>query len=46
MGLPENDYFPVGDVDVLAEKLEDVAGKLPEHVGYDMRRYDWEKIVG
>ena len=46
VGLPENDYFPTGDVDVLAEKLKGVVDGPLEHVAYDMSKYDWDKIAG
>lgn len=45
VGLPENDYFPVGDIDVLAEKLSAVMKHPLEHVNYDMTKYDWDKIA-
>lgn len=45
VGLNKDDYFPVGDVDALAEKLK-IAIKRPlEHINYDMEKYDWEKIA-
>lgn len=46
VGLPENDYFPTGDVDVLAEKLKGMVDGPLEHVAYDMSKYDWDKIAG
>lgn len=45
VGLPDSDYFPVGNVEALAEKLRDVMGKPIKHVSYDMHKYDWEKIA-
>lgn len=45
VGLPENDYFHVGDVDALADKLTTVIERQLEHIEYDMRKYDWEKIA-
>ena len=45
VGLPDSDYFPVGNVEALAEKLREVMAKPIEHVNYDMRKYDWEKIA-
>lgn len=45
VGLPESDYFPVGNVDVLTEKLKAVISQPLQHVGYDMKKYDWEKIA-
>ena len=43
--LPESDYFPVGNVDVLAEKLKAVIERPLQHSNYDMEKYDWEKIA-
>lgn len=45
VGLRQKDYFPVGDVDALAEKLQAVVNSPLEYVDYDMRKYDWEKIA-
>lgn len=45
VGLPESDYFPVGDIDALAEKLKAVIERPLEHVIYDMKKYDWERIA-
>lgn len=45
VGLPESDYFPVGNVDVLEEKLKAVIGQPLQHIDYDMKKYDWEKIA-
>ena len=45
VGLDSGDYFHVGDVDALAAKLKGVADRPLEHVDYDMRKYDWEKIA-
>lgn len=45
VGLPESDYFPVGNVDALAEKLKTVINQPLQHVDYDMKKYDWEKIA-
>lgn len=45
VGLPDSDYFPVGNVEALAEKLREVMARPIGHVNYDMRKYDWEKIA-
>lgn len=45
VGLPDSDYFPVGNVEALAEKLREVMAQPVKHVSYDMRKYDWEKIA-
>lgn len=45
VGLPDSDYFPVGNVETLAEKLREVMAQPIKHISYDMRKYDWEKIT-
>ena len=45
VGLPKDDYFPVGNVRVLAERLKDVIEQPLQHIDYDMSKYDWEKIA-
>ena len=45
VNLNKEDYFPVGDVNVLAGKLKAVMEHPLEHINYDMRKYDWEKIA-
>ncbi len=45
VGLLESDYFPVGNIDVLAKKLKSIVDKPLEHINYDMTKYDWEKIA-
>ena len=45
VGLPQNDYFHVGNVDELANKLNDVMTHPVEHIEYDMTKYDWDKIA-
>lgn len=45
VGLPESDYFPVGNVDALEEKLKAVIRQPLRHIDYDMKKYDWEKIA-
>ena len=45
VSLPRNDYFPVGNVDALAEKLKVVIFHPLQHIDYDMKKYDWEKIA-
>ncbi len=46
VGLDKEDYFHVGDIDALAGKLKAVIERPLEHMNYDMRKYDWEKIAG
>lgn len=45
VGLPAEDYFPVGNVDALAEKLQAVMSQPFGHVAYDLGKYDWERIA-
>ena len=45
VGLPKDDYFHCGDVDELATKLGRVIESPLEHVDYDMKKYDWDKIA-
>ena len=45
VGLDKDDYFPVGKVGALAEKLSVVIERPLEHVKYDMAKYDWDKIA-
>lgn len=45
VGLPDGDYFPVGAIDVLADRLRAVISEPLRHINYDMKKYDWEKIA-
>ena len=45
VGLPEEDYFPCGDIEALAGKLKHVMEEAFHHVTYDMEKYDWERIA-
>ena len=45
VGLDKEDYFPVGNVDALADKLKTVIEQSLQHVNYDMKKYDWGKIA-
>ena len=45
VGLDKDDYFPVGNVDELAKKLKEVISREPQHIDYDMAKYDWDKIA-
>lgn len=45
VGLDKEDYFPVGNVDELAKKLKEVISREPQHIDYDMAKYDWDKIA-
>ncbi|MBO5156351.1 MAG: glycosyltransferase family 4 protein [Prevotella sp.] len=45
VGLPKVNYFPCGDVDALANRLQDVINKPMQRIDYDMGKYDWNKIA-
>lgn len=45
VGLDKEDYFPVGDIDALANKLKAVIEQPLQHINYDMKKYDWEMIA-
>ena len=45
VGLSPHVYFPVGDIDALAAKLDSVISQPVHHVDYDMTKYDWDKIA-
>lgn len=45
VGLDSNDYFPVGNIDALAEKLKGVIEQPLQHFDYDMKKYNWDKIA-
>lgn len=46
VGLPQNDYFHVGEVQQLTEKIEKLLEDGTNHrVQYDMNKYQWGHIV-
>ena len=45
VGLDKGDYFPVGDIGALAQKLDQVIATPLYHVDYDMSKYDWNRIA-
>lgn len=45
VGLPEKDYFHVGDVNMLAQKLKNMIVDPYHQVEYDMAAYDWNRIA-
>lgn len=45
IGLPDACYFPCGDVDRLAQRLEKVCAVLPQRVAYEMSKYNWDEIA-
>lgn len=45
VGLNYESYFPVGDVNELARKLQENIEKPYQKVSYDMAEYDWNHIA-
>ncbi|MDR2843782.1 MAG: glycosyltransferase family 4 protein [Candidatus Symbiothrix sp.] len=45
VGLPPENYFPVNDTIVLAEKLNNALSIGKQDVFYNMEVYDWDKIA-
>lgn len=45
IGLEKSCYFPVGDVDALATKLQKNMDEVCHHVEYDIRKYNWDVIA-
>ncbi len=46
VGLPQNEYFRVGDVSQLTEKLESLlVGGTQMRVQYDLEKYQWSHIA-
>ena len=45
IGLDNESYFRLGDVEELAEKLKRNAETEFHNVDYDMKRYDWDRIA-
>lgn len=45
VGLDDNCYHQVGDVEALAAKLDAIISKPLQRMDYDMSKYDWEKIA-
>ena len=45
VGLDKEDYFSVGNVDALAEKLKVTIEHPLKHINYDMSKYNWERIA-
>ncbi len=47
VGLNADCYHEVGDVDALAAKLAAIISHQPlQRIGYDMSKYDWDRIAG
>ena len=45
VGLDTSCYFPVGDVEALAEKLQKNVDESPHSVDYDISKYNWDVIA-
>lgn len=45
VGLPESDYFQMGNIDDLAQRLKTVIIEPYNHVEYDMSKYNWDTIA-
>lgn len=45
IGLEKSCYFPVGDVDALATKLQKNVDEAYHHVEYDISKYNWNVIA-
>lgn len=45
VGLNKNNYFPVGNIDALANKLQQNINLPYAHVNYDMSAYNWNHIA-
>lgn len=43
--LPKDSYFPCGNVEALAKKLQDVIAQPLHHIDYGMGKYNWDKIA-
>ena len=46
VGLPPESYFPVGNVEKLAEKLQKLIDEKPGKCVYSMDKYHWDIIAG
>jgi glycosyltransferase involved in cell wall biosynthesis len=45
VGLPEDCYFPVGDIDSLTKKLQQNIDSDYQRVEYELNKYDWDCIA-
>lgn len=45
VGLSDENYYHVGDISALSEKLKNAINKPTSHLEYDMGKYDWDKIA-
>ena len=46
VGLDESCYFPVGNIEVLAEKLQKSVDEEAYKIDYDTHKYNWDVIAG
>lgn len=46
VGLPDNCYFRMGNVQMLADRLKDCLSREQRRIDYDMGKYDWDTIAG
>lgn len=46
VGLPNDCYHQVGDVQTLTEKLAEIICKPLQRIEYDMTKYNWDTIAG
>ena len=46
VGLPEDCYHEVGDVNTLAAKIEAIVKQPLQRINYDMTKYNWDTIAG
>ena len=46
VGLPSASYFPCGDIEFLAKKLQKIIEEPVQAVNYDIAKYSWDKIAG
>ena len=45
VGLDKSCYFPVGNIEALAEKLQKNIDSSAHEISYDMSKYDWDSIA-
>lgn len=45
IGLPQECYFPCGDVEALASRISETLTSCQGKVHYDMTKYDWDTIA-
>ncbi|MCL2328083.1 MAG: glycosyltransferase family 4 protein [Bacteroidetes bacterium] len=45
IGLPQKSYFPMGNVEKLAAKLQQLINEKPEKREYPLDKYQWETIA-